>query len=137
MTKAEHPISTSRLRTASEVQVDQLRHPDVRAAWDRLAPARAIALRLVAYRADHGLTQTSLGRKLGMPQPTVARLESGDHVPSLETLVRLSDALEIEFLVDITPRRSRSAWVTGGVDGAVVIEKVATGNGGELLVAAS
>ncbi len=137
MTATERPTSPPRLRTASDVQRDQLRHPDVRTEWDRLAPARAIALRLVAYRADYGLTQTGLGRKLGMPQPTVARLESGDHVPSLETLVRLSDALEIEFLVDITPRRSRSTWVTNGVIGATVVEKVATSNGGELLVAAS
>ena len=137
MTNTKRTAQTPRLRTASAVQDDQLRNPDVRTEWDRLAPARAIALRLVAYRADHGLTQTGLGRRLGMPQPTIARLESGDHVPSLETLVRLSDALEIEFLVDITPRRTLSAWVSDDVDGAVVIEKVATGNGGELLVAAS
>ncbi|MGH2560179.1 MAG: helix-turn-helix transcriptional regulator [Thermomicrobiales bacterium] len=68
----------NRLRPACEVFSRQLEDPNVRAEWDRTAPARAVALRLVSYRAEHGLTQTALGRILGMPRSAVARLESGD-----------------------------------------------------------
>jgi DNA-binding XRE family transcriptional regulator len=63
----------------------QLQDPAFRAAWERTAPARAIALRLAAYRAEHGLSQSALARKLGVSQPTVARLETGEHLPSLQT----------------------------------------------------
>ena len=49
-----------------QVLDEELRDPEFRAEWERLAPARAVANRLIAYRADHGLTQTALGRKLGM-----------------------------------------------------------------------
>jgi transcriptional regulator with XRE-family HTH domain len=127
----------NRLRPASEVISRQLEDPDVRAEWDRTAPARAVALRLVSYRAEHGLTQTALGRILGMPQSAVARLEAGDRVPTFETLVRLSDALGIEFLVDIRPARKSSSWVSRHAEAAKVVERANTGRGGEIFVAAN
>ena len=74
-----------------------------RVEWERLAPARAVALCLTQYRAERGLSQTSLARQLGMQQPAIARLESGDHNPNLETLVRLSRGLGVDFHIDITP----------------------------------
>jgi transcriptional regulator with XRE-family HTH domain len=39
----------------------------------------------------------------GMHQPAIARLEAGDHEPSLATLSRLARVLGIEFHIDITP----------------------------------
>jgi DNA-binding XRE family transcriptional regulator len=127
----------TRLISADEMLAEELKDPAFRELWARHTPARAVALRLVGYRVDHGLTQTALGRLLGMPQPAIARLESGDHVPSLDTLIRISDALGIEFLIDIKPKDRRTAWVSAEVEQATVVEKVATANGGEVLVAAS
>lgn len=49
------------------------------------------------------LSQTALARILGMHQPAVARLEAGDHEPSLATLSRLARKLGVEFHIDITP----------------------------------
>ena len=131
------PTTRTRPRSAADVLADQLADPAARAEWERLAPARAVALRLVQYRAEHGLTQTALGRLLGLPQPAVARLESAEHVPSLDTLIRLADALDVEFVVDIKPKGHRRSWVSRRAEAAKVVEKVTTGNGGELLVAAS
>src|SRR5262245_47841164 len=96
-------MGSARLRRASEVLADQLQNEVVRAQWDAQAPARALALRLVQYRADHGLTQTELARRLGLKQPAVARLETGEHMPTIGTLLRIAEALEIEILVDIKP----------------------------------
>jgi transcriptional regulator with XRE-family HTH domain len=39
-----------------------------------------------------------------MKQPAVARLESGEHNPSLETLARLANALGFEFRIAVTPQ---------------------------------
>src|SRR5688500_5231678 len=80
-----------------------LRDPEFRAEWERLAPARVVANRLILYRLDHNLSQTALGRILGMSQPAVARLEAADHVPSLETLIRIAERLNIEISVEIAP----------------------------------
>jgi ribosome-binding protein aMBF1 (putative translation factor) len=97
-------MTTPRTATASDSLKKRLRNPDFRREWDRTALARAVALRLVEYRADYGLSQTALARKLQMQQPAIARLEAGDHNPSVDTLVRLSQGLGIDFHIDITPK---------------------------------
>jgi DNA-binding XRE family transcriptional regulator len=79
-----------------------LQDPEVARAWQETELARKVALLLVAYRAEHGLTQTALAHKLGMRQPAVARLEAGDHNPSFRTLVRLAEALGVEFTLRIS-----------------------------------
>ena len=129
--------TTSRTQTAQDLLAAQRSNPAFREEWERLAPARAVAPRVVAYRIEHGLTQTALGRRLGMPPPAVARLESADHVPSIATLVRFSEAMEIESLLDIKPKRRRTSWVTREAHAATVVEQVTTANGSEVLVAAS
>lgn len=86
-----------------EVLAKHLGDPEFRAEWERTAVARAVAIRIVGYRADHELTQTALASKLGMKQPAIARLEAGDHNPSFETLARLARVLDIEFHIDVTP----------------------------------
>lgn len=93
----------SDLPTNDEVRAQALQDPAFREHWERTALARAVALRLVEYRAEHRLTQTALARQLGMQQSAIARLEAGDHTPSIETLQRLSRELGITFHIDITP----------------------------------
>lgn len=94
----------SELETAAKVHARHLRDdPHLRAEYERTELAHLVALRLIRYRADHGLTQTALARELGMKQPAVARLEAGEHEPSLATLARLARTLGMEFHIDITP----------------------------------
>lgn len=80
-----------------------LRDPAFRAEWERTALARAVAMRVLRHRAEHRLSQAALARQLGMQQPAMARLEPGDHTPSLDTPRRLSRGLGIHFHIDITP----------------------------------
>jgi transcriptional regulator with XRE-family HTH domain len=44
-----------------------------------------------------------LAKRLKMTQPAVARLESGEHNPAFPMLLRISEALEIELAIDISP----------------------------------
>lgn len=97
-------VKLSELKTEAEVVQEQRADPAFRDEWDRTALARAVAVRVVAHRAEHGLTQTALARQLGMQQPAVARLEAGVHTPSLEVLWRLASRLGLEFHIDITAR---------------------------------
>jgi ribosome-binding protein aMBF1 (putative translation factor) len=97
-------VKLSELKDHGEVLREQLADPEFQDEWDRTALARAVAARLVAYRAERGLTQTALARELKMQQPAVARLEAGEHTPSLDTLWRLASRLGVEFHIDITAR---------------------------------
>jgi DNA-binding XRE family transcriptional regulator len=115
-----------------QILEEELRDPEFRAEWERLAPARAVANRLIMYRADHGLSQTALGRVLGMSQPAVARLEAAEHVPSLETLVRIAERLGLEIVIEITPPGHA---VAANANHDRVTEQSRTSNGTGLIVA--
>jgi ribosome-binding protein aMBF1 (putative translation factor) len=93
----------STLRSARQVHAEDLRDPEVREEYRRTALAHAVAMRVLRYRTDHGLSQSALGRQLGMAQSAIARMEAGDHEPSLDMLVRLSRGLALEFHIEITP----------------------------------
>jgi ribosome-binding protein aMBF1 (putative translation factor) len=99
----EVTMKLSDLESSDKVLARQLKDPTFRAEWERTAVARAVATRVIEYRAEHGVTQTELARRLGMKQPAVARLEAGEHTPSLDTLARLSSALNIDFHIRVTP----------------------------------
>lgn len=77
--------------------------PEYRHEWERTALARAVAVKVISYRAEHGLSQTVLAKRLQMTQPAIARLESGEHNPTFPTLLRLSEALGVELAIDIAP----------------------------------
>jgi DNA-binding XRE family transcriptional regulator len=96
-------MKISDLKSAEHVREEARLDPEFRAEWDRRAFAEAVALRVVGYRVEHHLTQTALARQLGMKQPAIARLESGDVTPSLDTLSRLASQLQITFHIDVTP----------------------------------
>lgn len=90
------------LRTYDDALADHLADPEQRAEWDRSAFAREVAVHLVRYRSEHGLTQAQLARSVGMKQPVVARLERGESPPSLATLARITAGTGIEFHIDIS-----------------------------------
>ncbi len=100
-------METKGLRTAGESLAVALENPEFRREWERTALARAVAIRVVEYRATEGISQTELGRRLGMHQPAIARLESGSDNPTIETLMRLSQKLGIDLNINIH---------SGGVD---------------------
>jgi transcriptional regulator with XRE-family HTH domain len=118
-----------------QILEEELRAPEFRAEWERLAPARAVANRLIIYRADHGLTQTALARLLGMSQSAIARLEIGEHIPTLPTLLKLSEVLGLEILVTMTPKSNNRDGDVPELSQARVTENVVTAGGASMTIA--
>jgi ribosome-binding protein aMBF1 (putative translation factor) len=109
-------MAANRLKSHGTVIAEEInRDADFRAEWERTALARLVAAQLVGYRADHKLSQRALGEKLSRSQPYVAKLESGDVNPDLETLVTISRALGIEFMIDIAPAAQAPKLVSKAV----------------------
>jgi transcriptional regulator with XRE-family HTH domain len=52
---------------------------------------------IVEARRRGGLTQQELAERLGRPQPTIARWDSGRHAPSMETVREVARACGLEF----------------------------------------
>jgi DNA-binding XRE family transcriptional regulator len=90
-------------KTVARLAAGDARDPEVAGELARTAVANQLAILVIQYRVDHDLTQTALGRQLGMSQPAVARLESGDHEPSVATLMRLSRHLGVTFRLHLSP----------------------------------
>ena len=78
-------MKLSEMKSSQQMLTEQLEDPAFREEWDR----------------------TALARKLGVSQPLVARLEAGEHEPTLTSLSRLSRRLGLEFHIDITPSSLR------------------------------
>lgn len=94
------------------VAEEQLADPSFRAEWQRLAPAREFAATLLRYRALHKLSQRTLAKKLGVSQPRVVKLESGEHNPEIDTIINAVRRLGIEFALDVAPADRKPALVT-------------------------
>jgi DNA-binding XRE family transcriptional regulator len=91
---------------------EQLSDASFRAEWQRLAPAREFAATLLRYRAKHDLSQRALAKELGISQPRVVKLESGEHNPEIDTIINAVRRLGIEFALDVAPTSRKPALVT-------------------------
>ena len=94
------PISK---KSFTDWQAEQLKDPDFVAAANVLEPGYQIA----QLRIQRGLTQAQLAEMVGTRQPSIARLENGNSIPSLSFLKRIADALDARIEVRLTPQDAR------------------------------
>jgi len=67
-----------------------------------------IEQRLAALRAQRGMTQAQLAKRLGVSQPHIAKLEAGRAKNiELHTLCRWATALGAKLTVDVVPNGAR------------------------------
>jgi ribosome-binding protein aMBF1 (putative translation factor) len=69
-----------------------LANPEVKREYDALEQEFAIASELIRARARAGLSQAELATRMGTSQSAIARLESGQTLPSTKTLLRFAEA---------------------------------------------
>ncbi len=86
--------------------------PSFKAEWQRLAPAREFAATLLRFRAEHELSQRALAQRLGVSQPRIVKLESGEHNPEVDTIINAVRRLGIEFVLDVSPADRKPLLVT-------------------------
>lgn len=59
------------------------------------SPRSIFAANVARIRESKGLTQEQLGWSSGLHQTAVARIESGDRMPTLPTIFKLAAGLEV------------------------------------------
>jgi DNA-binding XRE family transcriptional regulator len=84
-------------------QAEQLKDAEFVAAVYELEPGYQIA----RLRIQRGLTQTQLAEMVGTRQPSIARLENGNSIPSLSFLKRIADALNARIELRVIPEDAK------------------------------
>ncbi|MDO8650500.1 MAG: helix-turn-helix transcriptional regulator [Candidatus Berkelbacteria bacterium] len=79
------------------------RRPEVKKAYDELAPEFELASQIIDARLKKGFSQAELAKKIGTKQSAIARLESVDYNPSIKMLKRVAKATETHLKVELRP----------------------------------
>jgi ribosome-binding protein aMBF1 (putative translation factor) len=102
-----HPTAAVQHPSWREIRAGFLADPEVQQAYSDLEPRFAVVRQLIELREKHGWSQRDLAERAGMKQPQLARLETGQVEPKLDTLQRLAKAmgsrLTIRFEDDLQP----------------------------------
>ena len=96
------------MTTFREHLKDQLKDPAFRQSWKESELNYQVARALIKLRLDLNLTQQELARKAGVPQSVIARLESGNHLPSLRSLEKIAKRLGLQVRLDLIPETPRA-----------------------------
>ncbi len=87
-----------------------LQNQEFRLAWEALEDEYAALDALLAARKQAGLTQEQVAVRMGISQPSLARVEaslgSHRHSPSLEMLRKYAAAVNCELKISLVPRHS-------------------------------
>lgn len=76
-----------------------LKNPLVKSEYQTLGPEYEVIGTIIRERIKRGWSQTELAEAIGSRQPVISRLERGDGNPSLQTLVRIAQALNLSLKV--------------------------------------
>ena len=82
-----------------DVLKNAMKKKGFREAYEELQLRRRIAQQVRESRAAKKMTQKGVAHKAGMPQSVVARIESGEHGISVDTLGRVAHALGKEVIL--------------------------------------
>lgn len=85
-----------------ELKARLLANPEVKAEYDALAPEFEISVELLKARLRAGLSQAELAARMGTSQSAIARLESGQMLPSTKTLLRFAEATGSKFHIRLS-----------------------------------
>jgi len=77
----------------------EARDPEFRKAREELRPQYEFRRAMIGARLAAGLTQKELAERMGTTQSAIARLESGNQMPTLDTLFKLATALGVDFTI--------------------------------------
>ena len=85
-----------------------MKDPEFRKEYEALEPEHRLASTLIRLRLAKGLTQEQLAVLMKTKQESIARLESGNSLPSLSTIKKAAEALDAELEINLRPKHQRT-----------------------------
>jgi len=81
----------------------KLSDPNFKAEYDALEPEFAIIHAMIEARKTSGLTQSQLAKRAGISQGDISKIETGNANPSLNTLKRLANGMDMRLRLEFLP----------------------------------
>ena len=86
----------------AEIEKRRNADPEFKKAWDNSRMEYEILGQLIKLRNQKGWTQQELAEKAETSQQRISRIEKHEQSPTLKTLCRMADALNVN--ITLTPR---------------------------------
>jgi len=90
---------TWKLYDWDDVREKFLADPETRREYDKLEVKFSIIRAIIKKRAQEKLTQKELAHKIGMTQSALARFESGAGNPTISSVQKIAEALDLKVKI--------------------------------------
>ena len=92
------------MTTLDELIEEQLQDPIFKEKNDALEPEFTVMQAMIDARKERGMTQKDLAKATGISQADISRLERGTGNPSIKTLQRVAQALQMVLKIEFVPK---------------------------------
>ena len=82
-----------------EEKSNLLQDAEFRIEYERLKPRYEAIEQIIKARKEQNMTQAELAKRIGTQKSNISRLESGNYNPSLDFLIRISNALDKDLSI--------------------------------------
>lgn len=80
-----------------QIHNNLMKRPSYKKAYEDLHPEFELIKAIIIARARHGLTQRQLAKRVGIPQSSLARFESGKVQPTMRFFKRVVSGLGLRI----------------------------------------
>jgi len=84
---------------------DQLKNPEFEKEWYDLEPEFNAIQAIIEARKSRNMTQKELAQRTGIDQSDISKIETGNANPSLNTLKRLAEGLDMILKLEFIPKQ--------------------------------
>ena len=84
-----------------QFKTKSLKNKAVKVEYEALGPEYEVVKTIINQRIKRGWSQTKLAEAIGSRQPVISRLERGEGNPSLQTLHKIANALDLSLQVSM------------------------------------
>lgn len=88
-----------------DLSADEIWESGITVGRKEVGLSNMVAERLVSARDSVGMTQSCLAEETGIYQADISKIERGLANPSLLTLQRLADGMDMEIVIEFVPKR--------------------------------
>lgn len=91
--------------TFDDVLKEELKDPEFKKEWDASENEYQLINSLIKARVESGLTQKELFEKSGIDQANISKIENGIYNPTINTLWKLAEAMDMELKIEFIPKK--------------------------------